>query len=78
MLNEDKEWLDHVRKGNREFVELEQHHRRLERELSTLLKRRILPADEEMRKKTLQKEKLAAKDRMNEILRQSKLTETTH
>jgi uncharacterized protein YdcH (DUF465 family) len=78
MLNEDKEWLDHVRKGNREFVELEQHHRRLERELSALLKRRIMPADDEVRKKTLQKEKLAAKDRMNEILRQSKLAETTH
>lgn len=78
MLNEDKEWIEYIRKGNREFVELEQHHRRLERELNTLLKRRILPADEEVRKKTMQKEKLAAKDRMNEILRQSKLTETAH
>jgi uncharacterized protein YdcH (DUF465 family) len=46
--------------------------------LNTLLKRRILPPDDEVRKKTLQKEKLAAKDRMNEILRQSKLAETTH
>lgn len=78
MLNEDKEWLDHVRKGNRELVELEQRHRQLERELNTLLKRRILPPDDEVRKKTLQKEKLAAKDRMNEILRQSKLTEAAH
>ncbi len=76
MLNEDKEWLDHVRKAHQEFVELEQQHRRLDRELNKLLKRRILPVDEEVRKKTLQKEKLAAKDRMNEILRQSKLTET--
>jgi hypothetical protein len=36
---------------------LEQHHRRLERELNTLLKRRILPA-EKMRKKILQRKSL--------------------
>jgi uncharacterized protein YdcH (DUF465 family) len=50
----------------------------LERELHKLLKRRILPPAEEVRKKTLQKEKLAAKDRMNEILRHSRLAETAH
>jgi hypothetical protein len=78
MFDENAEWMEQVRKTNREFIELEQRHHRLERELHKLLKRRILPPAEEVRKKTLQKEKLAAKDRMNEILRHSRLAETAH
>ncbi len=75
MFDGDGEWIEYIRKANKEFVALEQRHHRLEQELTKLLKRRILPVDEEVRKKTLQKEKLATKDRMKEILRQSRLAE---
>ncbi len=75
MFDGDEEWIEHVRRTNKEFAALEQRHHRLEQELTKLLKRRILPVDEEIRKKTLQKEKLATKDRMNALVRQSRLAE---
>lgn len=77
-MDHDMAWIERVRKSNHEFVVLEQHHQRLERELQTLLKRRVLAENDEYRKKMVQKEKLAAKDRMNEILRRARLTETIH
>jgi len=58
-----------VRDSNREFRLLEQEHLQLERELSQLLRRKILTPAEEIQKKWLQKRKLAAKDRMEEIVR---------
>ena len=75
MFDGDEEGIESIRQANKEFVALEQRHHRLDQELAKLLKRRILPVDEEIRKRTLQKEKLAAKDRMNEILRQSRPAE---
>ena len=77
MIEEDEDWIEHLRKTRKDFVACEQRHRRLERELNELLKRRILGPQEEMHKKILQKEKLAVKDRMNEIVRQSKFQEMT-
>lgn len=77
-MDNEGTWIEHIRKFNHEFVVLEEQHQRLERELQKLLKRRNLAGDDEFRKKMMQKEKLAAKDRMNEILRRSKLTETIH
>ncbi|MBI3609057.1 MAG: DUF465 domain-containing protein [Nitrospirae bacterium] len=74
MFDGGEDGIEHIRKANKEFVVLEQRHHRLELELNKLLKRRILAVDEEFRKKTLQKEKLATKDRMNDIIRQSRLT----
>ena len=73
MREDDASWIEHLRKSNREFVALERRHLELERELGGLVKRRVLTPDEEIRKKNVQKEKLAMKDRMNDILRQSRL-----
>jgi uncharacterized protein YdcH (DUF465 family) len=54
-------------------VDLERRHLELEQELGGLVKRRVLTPAEEIRKKNVQKEKLAMKDRMTDILRQSRL-----
>jgi uncharacterized protein YdcH (DUF465 family) len=62
--------LEQIRKSNREFRQLEEEHHRLERELSDILRRKVLTPAEELEKKRLQKKKLMAKDRMMEILRE--------
>ncbi|MEW6682601.1 MAG: DUF465 domain-containing protein [Nitrospirota bacterium] len=72
MRDDDVSWIEHLRKTNREYVDLERRHLELERELGDLVKRRVLTTDEEVRKKNVQKEKLATKDRMNDILRHTR------
>lgn len=72
MLDTDSELLERLRKENKEFLELEKEHRRLDEELNLLLKRRVLTAEEEVLKKRLQKEKLSKKDRMAEVIREYK------
>jgi uncharacterized protein YdcH (DUF465 family) len=74
MRDDDVPWIEHLRKTNREFVDLERRHLELERELGDLVKRRVLTAAEEIRKKNVQKEKLAMKDRMNDIVRHARLS----
>lgn len=73
MRDDDVTWIEYLRKSSREFADLERRHLELERELGGLVKRRVLTPDEEIRKKNVQKEKLVMKDRMNDILRQSRL-----
>ena len=72
MLVEDPVFLEKLRKTNREFVELEKEHKKLDDELSHLHKRKVLTAEEEVLKRRLHKEKLAKKDRMAEIYREGK------
>jgi uncharacterized protein YdcH (DUF465 family) len=72
MRDDNVTWIEYLRKTNREYAELERRHHDLERELGDLVKRRVLTVDEEVKKKNVQKEKLAAKDRMNDILRQTR------
>lgn len=72
MLIEDPILLEELRRENKEFVDLEKEHRRMDEELSLLLKRRTLTTEEEVLKKRLQKEKLVKKDRMAEIVRDYK------
>ncbi|MFZ5876200.1 MAG: YdcH family protein [Nitrospirota bacterium] len=69
MFNGDVTRIQHLRNTNQEFLALEQRHRELDRELDDLAKRRILTANEELRKRTVQKQKLAMKDRMYDMLR---------
>lgn len=76
MRDDEVPWIEHLRKTSREFADLERRHLELERELGDLVKRRVLTAHEEMRKKNVQKEKLAMKDRMNDILRHARLAGT--
>ncbi len=58
-----------LRESSTEFKELEQTHHRLDVELAELQKRHVLTPQEELIKKQLQKEKLAKKDRMAELIR---------
>jgi hypothetical protein len=68
MLTEDV-IVERLRQSNTEFRELEESHHRLDQELSELQKRHVLTPSEELTKKQLQKEKLAKKDRMAELIR---------
>lgn len=72
MLVEDPVLLEKLRREDKEFLGLEKGHKRLDEELNLLLKRRVLTAEEEVLKRRLQKEKLAKKDRMAEIVREYK------
>jgi uncharacterized protein YdcH (DUF465 family) len=58
-----------LRTSSSEFRELEESHHRLDAELAELQKRHVLTPQEEMLKKQIQKEKLAKKDKMAELIR---------
>jgi uncharacterized protein len=68
MLQENR-IADVLRESNSEFRELEETHHRLDAELGELQKRHVLTPQEEILKKQIQKEKLAKKDRMAELIR---------
>ncbi len=59
-----------LRTSSVEFRELEESHHRLDAELADLQKRHVLTPQEELLKKQIQKEKLAKKDKMAELIRQ--------
>ena len=61
---------DVLRTSNLEFRQLEEAHHRLDVELSELQKRYVLTPQEEVLKKQIQKEKLAKKDKMADLIRQ--------
>ena len=61
--------VERLRQTNAEFRELEESHHRLDLELNELQKRHVLTPAEEVAKKQLQKEKLAKKDKMAELIR---------
>ena len=63
-----------LRRSNPEFRELESSHHQLDVELSQLQKRHVLTPHEEQLKKQIQKEKLAKKDKMAEIIRSHRQT----
>jgi uncharacterized protein YdcH (DUF465 family) len=66
-----------LRKQNLDFRKLETEHHRLERELNKLIRRKTLTPQEESHKKQIQVEKLHAKDRMEEMIRQYMKQQTT-
>jgi [ribosomal protein S18]-alanine N-acetyltransferase len=72
MLSEDPAILDLVRKESHEFRTLEEAHQRLEHQLAEFTRLHFLTAEEEQRKKRIQFDKLATKDKMAEIVRQFK------
>ncbi len=61
--------VEHLRASNHEFRELEGAHHQLHAQLEELQKRHVLTPQEEVIKKQLQKEKLAKKDKMAELIR---------
>jgi len=64
---------ERLRVENPEFQKWEQEHRKLEDTLMSFESHRYLTPEEEMERKRIQKLKLAAKDRMMEILRRSRV-----
>jgi len=64
--------VEQLRQTNTEFRELEASHHRLDLELNELQKRHVLTPTEELDKKRIQKEKLAKKDRLAELIRLSR------
>jgi uncharacterized protein YdcH (DUF465 family) len=62
-----------LRVENPEFQKWEQEHRKLENTLMSFESHRYLTPEEEIERKRIQKLKLAAKDRMMEILRRSRV-----
>jgi uncharacterized protein YdcH (DUF465 family) len=62
-----------LRTENPEFKKWEQEHEKLEASLTTFESHRYLTPEEEVERKRIQKLKLAAKDRMMEIVRRSKV-----
>ncbi len=65
----DDRIADLLRQSSQEFRELETSHHKLDVELAELQKRHVLTQQEEILKKQIQKEKLAKKDRMAELIR---------
>ena len=61
--------VEQLRHSNTEFRELEESHHRLDLELNELQKRHVLTPTEELEKKRMQKEKLAKKDKLAELIR---------
>jgi len=60
---------ERLRQSSHEFRVLEEAHHRLDLELIQLQKRHVLTPAEELSMKSLQKEKLAKKDKMAELIR---------
>jgi len=61
-----------LRTENPEFKQLEQEHRKLDDELMSFETHVYLSPEEEIERRRLQKLKLAAKDKMMEMIRRSK------
>ncbi|MEW6325155.1 MAG: YdcH family protein [Nitrospirota bacterium] len=71
----DGHMLEELRQHSREFRTLESRHRQLETELAELIRHRVLTPLEELHKRELQKQKLAAKDRMAQLIREHERAE---
>ncbi len=65
--------VEKLRVEDSEFQKWEQEHRQLENTLMSFETHRYLTPEEEVERKRIQKLKLAAKDRMMEIIRRSKV-----
>ncbi len=65
--------MERLRVENPEYQRWEQEHRKLENTLMSFEAHRYLTPEEELERKRIQKLKLAAKDRMMEIIRRSKV-----
>ncbi|WP_447972679.1 DUF465 domain-containing protein [Nitrospira sp. Kam-Ns4a] len=73
MQTEDR-IVDALRASSPEFRQLEESHHRLDAELAELHRRHVLTPQEEVLKKRIQKEKLALKDKMAELIRQYRMS----
>ncbi len=69
----DEVLVARLRVEDSEYQKWEQEHRKLEDSLMSFETHRYLTPEEELERKRIQKLKLAAKDRMMEIIRRSKV-----
>jgi len=63
---------ERLRRENPEFQKLEQEHRKLDSQLMNFELHVYLSPEEELERRRLQKLKLAAKDKITELIRHSK------
>ena len=68
----DSEIVNSLRDANEEFRKIEEEHRKLDKALDEINKKRYLTADEELEKKKMQKQKLQYKDRLAQLIREYK------
>jgi hypothetical protein len=68
----DAEVIEKLRKENEEFKKLEEDHRKLDEYLDDMSKKKYLTAEEAMEKKKLQKKKLHYKDRLAQLIKESR------
>lgn len=66
----DTEIVEALKKDNEEYKKLDEEHRSLEKKLAEIDKNRYLTTEDGMERKKIQKQKLARKDRMAEIIRE--------
>ena len=72
-MEEKEELVGYARRESEEFRRLEKEHRELDQEIELKFGgKKYLTPEEEMDRKTLQKQKLAKKDRMHTILQEFK------
>lgn len=69
---EEQNIIEMLRNENDEFIQLEEDHKKLEDELSTLETKYYLTPEEQMKIKAIKKKKLSRKDRMAELIREYK------
>ena len=68
----ESEIVEFLKNQNEEFRKLSEEHRNLDGLLSEIDGKRYLTAEEEIKRKRIQKQKLLKKDRMAELVREYK------
>lgn len=70
-MNEN-EVVEMLKKESEEFRKIEEEHRLLDEQIIAIDKKLYLTTEEELERKKLQKQKLAKKDRLAELVREYK------
>ncbi len=68
----EQEIIEKLKAENEEFRKISEEHRNLDNVLAEIDKKVYLSPEEEMERKNVQKQKLARKDRMAELIRDYK------
>lgn len=76
-MKED-EIVEFLKKENEEFKKLSEEHRNLDLLLAKIDGKRYLTPEEEVERKTMQKQKLFKKDRMAQMIREYKKGRSTN
>ncbi len=74
----ENEIVEFLKNQNEEFRKLSEEHRNLDGLLSEIDSKRYLTAEEEIERKRIQKQKLLKKDRMAELVREYKKSQSAN